>query len=109
MFKRIAVLTLLVGVYLVSAKSGAKTYSFVLNDPAVAGDVQLKPGEYHIKFDGAQIVLTDKDRKPIDTNAKVETGERKFDVTAVTTLNQDGANRLVSIELGGSASVVVFQ
>jgi hypothetical protein len=109
MFKRIAILALLVGVCLVSAKTGAKTYSFVLADPAVAGNAQLKPGEYHLKLDGAQVVLTDKDRKRIDTNAKVETAERKFEVTAVNTLNGDGANRIVSIELGGSSNVIVFQ
>jgi hypothetical protein len=109
MFKRIAIFTLLINVWLVSAKTGAKTYSFVLADPAVAGNAQLKAGEYHLKLDGAQVVLTDKDRNRIDTNAKVETGERKFEATAVTTLNEDGASRIVSIELGGSTNVVVFQ
>ena len=109
MFKRIAILTLLAGVWLASAKNGVKTYSFVLNRSAAVGNAQLKPGEYHVKLAGAQVELTDKDWKPIDATAKVETGERKFEVTAVTTLNAEGTNRIVSIELGGTSNVITFQ
>jgi hypothetical protein len=110
MSKRITILVLaLAGLLLAGSKTGAKTYTFTLDHSAVAGTAQLKPGEYHLKVDGAQVVLIDKDGKQIDTTAMVETAERKFDATAIATTDADGTNRLLSIEFRGSRSRVVFQ
>ena len=109
MSKRIAVLALvLVGLLLAGSKTGAKTYTITVSDPAMAGSTQLKGGEYRLKVDGAQAVLTDKEGKRIDTTATVETVERKFDRTALITTSTDGTNRILSIELGGSTNRVVF-
>jgi len=109
MSKRIAVLALaFVGLLLAGSKTGAKTYTITVSDPALAGNAQLKMGDYRLKVDGAQVVLTDMDGKRIDTTATVETVERKFDRTALITTNADGANLILSIELGGSTNRIVF-
>ena len=110
MFKRVAILALLlVGVMLAGSRTGSKTYTIMLADQAMAGDAQLKAGEYQLKLDGSQVVLIDKKGKRIETTGTVETAERKFEETAIATGKADGTNRILSIQLGGSRNRVVFQ
>ena len=45
----------------------------------------------------------------IDTTAKVESADRKFDQTVVSISKVDGTNRIQAIQLGGSKTRVVFQ
>jgi len=104
MFKRLA-LVALVSVALLSAK----TYSFSTLHPATAGSVQLKPGDYKVKMDGSQVVLTCNDGKQIEITARVETGDRKYDETSVLTATVDGSNRIVSIKIGGTRTMLVFE
>jgi hypothetical protein len=104
MLKRIAILALL-GVSLASAK----TYTFTVTNPAQAGKVQLKPGEYSLKLDGSQVVFMDTNGRRIDATAKVETAGRKFDQTAVATSKAGGSTRIQWIELGGGRNKVVFE
>ncbi len=73
------------------------------------GNTQLKPGDYHLKLDGSQVVLIDKNGTRTETTATVETVERKFDVTAIAMSTAGGTNRILSIELGGTKSKVVFE
>jgi hypothetical protein len=107
MFKRIALLALLVLLGL--SLASAKTYTFTVDDPIQAGSVQLKPGDYSLKVDGAQIELMDNAGHRIDVTATVEAADQKFDHTAVFFSSADGTNRLQSIQLGGSKTRVVFQ
>ena len=109
MFKRLAAIVLLFGVLLAVAKTGAKTYTFTISDKAVAGTTELKPGEYHVRLNGSEVVVSDQDGKQLDITATVETAEQKFDVTSALCTMGDGTNRLVSVQLGGSAYKVVFQ
>lgn len=104
MLKRTAILALL-GVSL----AGAKTYTFSVSEPAQAGQALLQPGEYSVKVDGPQVVLMDKSGRPINATVKLETGERKFDQTAVSISKANGANRIQWIQLGGSKHRLVFE
>ena len=112
MFKRLAIVALL-SVFIVGAKtnikSSAKTYTINISESAKAGAVDLKPGEYKLKLDGPQVVMTDKDGNEINAGAKLETGDRKFEQTAVSTTNVDGTNRILYIQIGGSRNTVVFE
>jgi hypothetical protein len=104
MSKRIAILMLVCAV-LVSAK----TFTFTLSSTTQAGAVQLKPGQYKIKLNGPEVVLTDQYGHQIETAAKIENSDRKFPQTAVMVSNEDGGSRIVLIELGSTNSKVVFQ
>jgi hypothetical protein len=104
MFKRLAMLALLSVLVL-----SAKTYTFNISDNATIANVQLKPGEYHVKLAGSQVVLTDQAGNQIDATPKVETADHKFDHTAVIYSTADGTNRILSVELGGSSNRVVFE
>ena len=103
MLKRIVMFGLLV-----VALASAKTYSFTIFDRAQAGTAQLKPGEYRLKLDGAQVALIDMDGRPIDVVATVEQSGVKFDQTSVTTTDADGIHRILSIQLHGTNNRVVF-
>ncbi|MDX2152146.1 MAG: hypothetical protein SFV54_15515 [Bryobacteraceae bacterium] len=104
MFKRLA----LVGLLLAAAAS-AKVHTFTITDRIQAGAVQLSPGEYKLQLTGSDAVLTDKNNRRIDVNAKVEEVERKFAQTSVTTITKDGIRRLEVIEVGGTRAKVVFE
>jgi VCBS repeat-containing protein len=102
--RRLAIIALLSAVLL-----SAKTYSFTIHDSATAGTVQLKPGDYKLKLDGSQVLLTDNNGEQIDTGAAVQTGERKYDHTSILTSVVDGTNRVVAIEIGGTKTMIVFE
>jgi hypothetical protein len=104
MLKRLASIALL-GVSLASAKS----YTITISQLCQAGGVQLKPGQYTLKVDGPTVVLVDSRGNRIETAAKIETAERKFDQTAIVISRADGTARLQSIALAGSKSRVVFE
>ena len=81
----------------------AKSYSITLTNPTQAGDVQLKPGDYKVKLEGANAVFTDVDRnKSFSVPVKVENSDDKFSDTAVITKNDGGVDRIQEIDLGGS-------
>lgn len=104
MHKRLAVIALL-GISLASAKS----YTITLSDACQAGGAQLKPGQYTLKLDGPKVVLVDSRGNSIETTAKIETADRKFDRTTMVISRAGGAARLQSIALAGSKSKVVFE
>jgi len=103
MVKRIVMFGLLV-----VALASAKTYSFTIFDRAQAGTAQLKPGEYRLKLDGAQVALIDMDGRQIDVVATVEQSDVKFDQTSITATDADGIHRILSIQLHGTNNKVVF-
>ncbi len=70
MMKKFAMMALF-GVWLLSAK----TYTITVTDPSQAGTAQLKPGEYKLKLNGSQAVLTDTRGRTIDSVTKVETAD----------------------------------
>jgi hypothetical protein len=89
--------------------ASAKSYTINLSDPCQAGAAQLKPGQYTVKLEGEKVVLIDKNGRTMETTAKVETADRKFEQTAVSISRADGTSRIQWITLGGSKSRVVFE
>src|SRR5215813_9841421 len=89
--------------------ASAKSYDIVLTSPVSAGNTQLKAGEYSLKVEGEQAVFTDVETgKKFTAPVKLENGSKKFELTAVGTTNQNGSDRIQTIELGGSSTELVF-
>ena len=86
----------------------AKSYGIILSNSTKVGTLQLKPGEYRVKVDGSNAVFTDRDYKTFTTPVKVETGDKKFDATRVQSTKDGEADRVVEIDLGGSATKLGF-
>jgi hypothetical protein len=86
----------------------AKTYDIVLSNPTTVGSVQLKPGQYKLKVDGANAIFTDANSKSFTTPVKVESCDKKFDDTRVQSTKDGGGDRINEIDLGGSKTKLGF-
>jgi hypothetical protein len=84
--------------------ASAKSYDVVLSQPAMAGDTELKAGEYKLKVEGSQAIFTDAQnaKSSVSVPVKIETSDRKFTSTALETNNQSGTANIQAIDLGGS-------
>ena len=91
------------------AFASTKSYNVSLTHPSVAGKEQLTPGDYKVKVDGSNAVFTDlKTSKSVTVPVKVQTGDKKFKVTAVDSTSNGSAERINAIELGGSSTKLEF-
>lgn len=96
-------------VALFSIIASAKSYEVVLSSSAMAGNLELKPGQYRVKVEGSNAKFTDENTlKTYQAPVKIEQATEKFDQTAVDTTNQNGANHIQTIELGGSNTKLEF-
>jgi hypothetical protein len=87
----------------------AKTYEIVLSAPTTAGSVQLKPGQYKLKVEGANAIFTDLNTsKSYTTPVKVENGDKKFDDTRVQSTKDGSSEKINEIDLGGSKTKLGF-
>lgn len=93
-----------------SAKSaGAKSYDITISVPAKVGSAQLAVGDYKVTVDGTNVVFTNRDTaKQVNATAKVDTVEKKYDVTAVDTTRNGNEEQINAIELGGSKTKLEF-
>jgi PKD repeat protein len=104
-------LSLLLGVLALATLSfaSAKSYTVTLTHSSKAGSQQLTAGDYKVKVDGANAVFTDsRTSKSVTVPVKVETSEKKFKVTSVDSTHDGGADRITSIQLGGSTTKLEF-
>jgi hypothetical protein len=87
----------------------AKTYEITLSGPTKAGNVQLKPGQYKLKVEGANAIFTEiNSSKSFTTPVKVETTEKKFEDTKVQTTKDGNVDKIEEIDLGGSKTKLGF-
>ncbi len=83
--------------------ASAKSYNVVLTAPAMVGANELKPGEYTLKVEGSQAVLTSaQNSKSFSVPVNVENSGKKFDYTSVESSKQGGMDTIQAIDLGGS-------
>jgi hypothetical protein len=89
--------------------AGTKSYQVVFTSAAKVGSVKLAPGEYTLKVDGANAVFTNNSNsKKFTAPVKVETGTKKFQVTAVDSTKDGDGETVKAIELGGSTTTLEF-
>jgi hypothetical protein len=89
--------------------ASAKTHDIILSEPALAGTVQLPAGEYSLKVEGENAVFTNLDKdKTFTAPVSQQTGEEKYDRTAVRTDASSGTAKIVEIDLGGSHTKLEF-
>ncbi len=115
---------LLVGAFALATLplASAKTYTISLFQPATAGNVSLKAGDYLLKVKGTTAVFTERHPSPSTEYApptygksftvpvNVETAAHKFGKTAVVVLGDknSGTAQIQKIDLGGSRSELRF-
>ena len=90
------------------AFAGSKTYDITLPVAAKAGSLQLAAGDYRLKIEGTNAILTDSHRKSFTAPIKVENATHKFTFTAVETAPEGSAERITAIDLAGSTTQIEF-
>lgn len=91
------------------AFAGSKTYDLFLSSAAKAGTAQLAPGEYKLKLEGSNAVITGaQNGKSVTVPVKVENGNTKYNSTTLDSTTQGSAMQITSIELGGSNTKLEF-
>jgi len=89
--------------------ANAKSYDIVLSSRAMAGNLELKAGEYQLKVEGSQAVFTDvQTSKKWTAPVKVETGATKFGETTVESTTQGDMAHIHAIDLAGSNTKLEF-
>jgi hypothetical protein len=96
---------LLIATLALAGIANAKSYDITLPAPTRAGSIQLAAGQYSLKIQGSNAVFTNvQTGKSFTAPVRLETADKKFDVTSVTTDTKDGDNHITSVELGGSVT-----
>lgn len=95
-------------VVLALAVASAKTYSVTLFQPSIVGGTELQPGDYKVDVQDSKVVIKS-GKTSVESAVKVETGEQKFNATAVRYTNGDGKYRVQEIRLGGTNTKLVFE
>ena len=102
---------LMVGVLALSTLplASAKSYDITLSAPSKVGSAQLAAGTYKLKVDGNTAVFVNRDTdKEVSTTVKVDTGDKKYDVTAIGSTKNGDVEQINVIELGGSKTKLEF-
>jgi hypothetical protein len=103
--------TLMVGVLALSTLSlaSAKTYEITLSAPSKVGNMQLAAGAYKLSFDGNKAVFTNLNTaKQVTADVKVDTVEKKYEVTSIDSTKSGEVEQINAIELGGSKTKLEF-
>jgi hypothetical protein len=89
--------------------ASAKSYDIAFTGPTMVGSAQLPAGEYTLKVEGSNVVITNvNNNKSVTAPVKIENVDKKYDETAVESTTQGNAQRLNAIELGGSKTKLEF-
>jgi hypothetical protein len=89
--------------------ASAKTYEITLSSASKVGQTQLKAGTYKLKVEGTKAVFINVDTdKQVTTDVKVDTGEKKFEVTVIDSTKNGDMDQINAIELGGSKTKLEF-
>jgi hypothetical protein len=89
------------------AVASARSYSVNLFQPAMAGNTELKPGEYQVEVIDQKAVFRN-GKVESQTPVKVEPSDVKYGSTTVRFSNGDGKMHIQEIHLGGTKTKLVF-
>ena len=96
------------GVFALAIASAASTYHVTIDNPAWVAGNELKPGDYTVKVDGEKVILKS-GKNVVETSAKVEANEKKFDQTTVRMNDENGKEVIQEIRVGGTRTKIVFE
>ena len=89
--------------------ASAKTYEITVSSPVMVGTSPLPAGSYKLKLEGDKAVFTNMDTdKEVTADVKVDTVDKKYDVTAIDSTKKGDRDQINAIELGGSNTKIEF-
>jgi hypothetical protein len=88
---------------LAAAASAATHYTLNLDTPQIAGDKELKPGEYKVEMVGDKAVFKS-GKTVVEVPAALQKADKKYALTTYQSIDK----KIQEIDLGGTASKIVF-
>jgi len=84
-------------------------YKFNISQNSILKGQELKAGDYHVTIaDSKAIITTQNGKNPVEVPVKVETQDKKFDVTMVRCNTENGKFVIAEIRIGGTNTRLVF-
>lgn len=83
---------------------GSHTYTITIIQPTVVNGTQLKPGEYRLLVEVTKVELRRGKESIALPDAKVETGDQKFETTAIRYMG----DKIAEIRIGGTKTRVLI-
>jgi len=84
------------------------SYKITFTQPAVVKGVEFKAGDYRLSITAYKVMIT-AGNKTVEVAAKVETGEKKFDTTAIRYITEGGKAKVSEIRVGGTKTTLLFE
>ena len=88
--------------------ASARSYDIAIASRCMVHDIQLHPGQYRLKLDGANAIFTDANGNTFKTTVKVQQEARKFDDTEVQTRRVADQDHVQEIRLDGTKMQLDF-
>ena len=105
MFKRFVLAFAILGL----AVASAETYRVTLSQPSTVEGKQLKAGDYRLNLAESKLtIIADNGKKALEVTVKVETEDKKFDITSVQFDTLSGKPVISEIRLGGTKTKLIF-
>jgi hypothetical protein len=70
--------------------------------------VEFKAGDYRLSLTADKVTIGS-GKHLVDVAAKVETGEKKFDTTAIRYITEGGKAKVAEIRVGGTKTTMLFE
>ena len=90
------------------AAASAGTYRVTLSQPSKVEGKQLKAGEYRLNVENSKLTIVS-GKESVEVSVKVQTGDTKFDSTAVRYSGTGDKVSIKEIRLGGTKTTLVFE
>jgi hypothetical protein len=104
MLKRFVLAFAILGLAVASAES----YRVTLSQPSTVKGKQLKAGEYRLNVENSKLTIVS-GKESVEVPVKVQTGETKFESTAVRYTGPAGKVAITEIRIGGTKTTLLFE
>lgn len=84
------------------------SYRITFTQPSVLKGVEFKPGDYRLNIMTDKVTIVN-GKNTVDVAAKVETGDQKFDRTAIRYVTEAGKAVVSEIRVGGTKTKLLFE
>jgi len=91
-----------------TAFAGSKSFTISLPETVNIGGTTLKAGDYKAELQDQKLIIKH-GHESAETAVKVETADKKYGNTSVSYANENGTNKMESIQVGGTNMKVVVE
>lgn len=104
MFKRFVLAFAILGLAVASAES----YRVTLSQPSTMKGKQLKAGDYRLNLENSKLTIVSS-KESVEVPVKVQTGDKKFESTAVRYSGTGDKMSIKEIRIGGTKTTLLLE